>query len=145
MENLGVSLGNYYSFEIYTINDCAWGPNGCTYGCNGNVRCAIAGYESGTVADCSSTGGTNGVSAAVLEPTDAYGATPETAAASQYSATEYINYFHAIIFGGDWRPNFLTKHCAYNPPAGAGANIYSNVSARTSTYSASCTGTSAPI
>lgn len=145
VENTGLGLvpGNYYWFEIYQSQDCAWGSQGCTYNCNGNTRFAINGHEVGHMADCSSYNGMTSVLSSALEPGDG-GATAETAT-NLYSGTGNQSDFHAIIFGGNWYANFLSKYCAFAPPAGAGSNIYSNRSARDSTSNASCTGSSAPV
>jgi len=145
VENSGLGLvpGNSYWFEIYQSQDCAYGCHGCIYGCNGNTRFAINGREVGHMADCSSYAGMTNVLSSVVEPED--GGVTAKSATNLYSATGNQYDFHAIIYGSDYHANFLSKYCGYAPPAGAGSNIYSNRSARDSTFNASCTGTSAPI
>lgn len=140
-DTFGMVLGSYYNVEIRITNDPASGPNGPIYGCNGNVRFLIGGIEIGRLADCSSLGGMNGISSAVLEPTSADGITPK-GSTNLYPIAEQMSYFQATIFGANYEPNFLAKYCAYAPPTGAGTNIYSNVAARSATTSASCTGSS---
>lgn len=144
-ESLGLQPGNTYSVEIYTSQDCAYGPNGCIYGCNGNTRFAIAGIEIGHFADCSNYQGMSGFSAAVLEPTDAYGVTPITATPGSYAHQDYFYGFAAIINGSYTPVSSVSKYCGYSPPSGAGTNIYSGTNVRAASYSASCTGTSSPI
>lgn len=143
-DTLGLVSGNYYYVEIYQTQDCASGVNGCTYGCNGNTRFAIDGKEIGHFADCTSYDGMNGITAAMLEPTDADGTTPITAT-NLYSSVDYLGYFEAVINGTAYTPIALNQTCGYSPPPGAGSIVYSNTEAAAATYGATCpSGGAAP-
>jgi hypothetical protein len=133
----------YYYVQIWVTNDCAEGTGGCIYGCNGNVRLAVNGYEIGHVADCAAPyTGITGI-ATYLEPLDEYDSTPELAT-SYYATYSAMDFIEALLYIGDtasWSyayPNALTEICQATPPPGAGSIIFTNTDAEQTTTGGNC-------